>query len=391
METERTVRFCFEGDFQAPTASGRFSRELLMASRGLEMAVSAHPRASYSHMDEMILPPFFEKVFKRPPSGKIRISCVPAFTLPQSPDRGTRINTGWFDPYNLSTSEKEVLKKSHFILVPSKLHATALISNGFSTNKIFDLPPAVNLKTFFPKAKSPLYCRPASDIFRFLWVGSPLRRKGVDKLIESYIREFRPNEKVELIIKLTHMPKIKKSFGHEISDLGKRLGSWVKDFPPVKVISEYVADSDLAALMASADALVSSSNAYSTCLTVYEAMACGVPIIGPESLAGISGLNDECGYVYPTVSGEMPAGSLYPSSEITLCRQPDVLGLSMAMRKVFNCSTDAAAKGAKARGIASGRATWKQLVATLLENFGKAGTDEKPGKKNPSAGKAKPD
>ncbi|MBF0499542.1 MAG: glycosyltransferase [Candidatus Riflebacteria bacterium] len=363
-EDTRPTRFCFEGDYCAPTASGRITRELVLAARGLEMPLSLRERKAYGPRLDEPLPTFLQQLAKRPPSGHVRIFCLPAFALPDSVERGAFWAISGFDAVHPMPGEIASMKRVEKLWVPSAMHRRVLQKSGMPAMKLEILPPAVNRKIFHPRAESVDELGP--NAFRFLAVVNPLRRKGIDLILRAYIEEFKSGEPVRLILKLTHMPKLKKDFAYEISDLGKRLGALNKMFAPVVVYSETWSDAKLAGLMAGCQAFVTANRAYHTALAAREAMAAGLPVVGPACLADLIGLNEETGYLVPTHEAPIEADGLFANSPATVIDEVDIAAMRKRMREAFTEAKHAREKGRMASRAGRADPDWKTLAAAML-------------------------
>ncbi|MFZ2956055.1 MAG: hypothetical protein WA705_04080 [Candidatus Ozemobacteraceae bacterium] len=370
-EDQRPTRFCFEGDYSAPTASGRMTRELVLAARGHEMPLSLRERKSYGPRFEEPLPPFLEQLIRRPPSGRIRILCMPAFALPENVDRGEFWAISGFDPIHPTPLEIAALKRVEKLWVPSAAHRKALQKAGMPAMKLEIMPPAVNRKIFHSRAEIPDEIarrseKPGEKTFRFLAVVNPLRRKGVDLILRAYLEEFKPDESVHLVLKMTHLPKLKKDFPYEISDLAKRLGALNRMFARVDVFAETWTDNKLAGLMAGCNAFVTANRAYHTAMVVREAMAAGLPIIGPTCLTDILELDETTGYLVSTREVSMEEGGLFADSPETMVEEVEIEALRKRMREAFTDQRNTREKGMAA--IRAGRTApdWKNLAGRLL-------------------------
>ncbi len=360
-------RYCFEGDFCSPTASGRIIRELVLGARSLEMPLAMKQRKTYLHSPDFPVSKFLKSLAERPPSGQVRIICAPAFSLPEKVDRGIFWAISGFDPLHPTNVELERLSRPDRVWVTSPAHLQAFNAKH-KDRKVSLLELAVNEKIFSPFAKRPAMLKD-NKCFTFLAVLNPLRRKGLDILLRAYIEEFKPREPVKLILKMTHMPKLKKNFPYEIGDLAKRLGALNRMFAPVEVIAKTVDDDELAGLMSGCNALVSVNRAYHTALVVRESMACGLPVIGPKLLKELVGVDEKSAWFFLTKKTSMEAGSLFPDSPATTVEEPEIVSLRMAMRAAFVQAEQTRERGLAALEISRKWKSWTDLAEKMRDIF----------------------
>ncbi len=298
----------------------------------------------------------------RPPSGRLRVVCAPAFALPESVERGDYWAITGFDPILATQTEWQNLKKPRLLFLPSDRHLEACVSHGIGKERMFRFPLGIDHGVFRPGG-GPSTLVPDKKEFRFLFLGNPLFRKGLDLVLKAFITEFKPQENVRLVVKLTHLPKMKKHLPYEIPDLVRRLGGLNRMFPEVTVISQLLPEKDYARLVASCDVLVNGNRSFTTGLPVMEAMACGLPVIGPEPLRELAGLREETGFPLPVRMTVVPAGRLFPDSPECSVGEVEEVSLRNAMRAAFSRPDETTGKGRNACRQAKKVVGW--------ENFGK--------------------
>ncbi|HOY66977.1 MAG TPA: glycosyltransferase family 4 protein [Candidatus Ozemobacteraceae bacterium] len=327
----RPDRICFECDTSALSFLGRFGRELLLAARGVELPLSLLARKSYDHDETFPLPPFLAKLAERPPSGGTRLVCLPAFALPLSIEEGRYWALTGFDPGFLSQAEIRALKRPERLFVPSSRHASRLREIGIPADRITVLEPAVSPVVFHPAAAWPVDRLPRPKATVFIAILSPLRRQGIDLLLRAWIEEFKAGEPVHLLLKLSHLPRLKKKLPYEISDLARRLGALNRLFAPVTVLEGAWSDEALAGLIAGSDVLVAPDRLSFAGFRAREALCCGTPVIAPAA----AGIDERIGYPVATARVTQAEGTLYPGSPALPLDEPDVADLRRRMREAF--------------------------------------------------------
>ncbi len=267
---------------------------------------------------------------------------------------------------NTDLTQLRRLQRAGLVIVPSEKHAQACKKAGINAQRIKIAPIPVNTEIFNPRAVCPEEYLNKKDYFRIITSGNPLNRKGLEDVLKAYIKEFKPTEKVELIIKLTHLPKIKKDFAYEVLDFRKKLGALNSMFAKVTVIDNTLSDADYAGLLASADIYVAGNLAFNSAINVREATACGLHIIGADYLNSISNLPMNTIIPVKTNVIEMPKGELYADSPIIKVHQLDSQGLSYAMRKAFNAKDSLRGRKAGIAASFKNEITWDELARLVV-------------------------
>jgi len=195
-----------------------------------------------------------------------------------------------------------------------------------------------------PYGVDPAVFRPSGEtwpveregVFRVLYLGGAVYRKGCDLAIRAYCRAFAPQEPTGLVLKL------------------QGRGSFYRDAPAIQApedradwqlaVSDRYSDAEVAALVRSVDVVVQPYRAEGFCLPLLEAMACGVPV------------------VYPAHG---PAPEYVPRDAgiaVGVCRgEPDVDDLARALRWLWKHPAERAAMGAAGREAAA-RHSWRAVA-----------------------------
>lgn len=189
------------------------------------------------------------------------------------------IKKNYADCYIMEKCHKEHML-ADCILVPTNTVKQSLVQEGISPDKIRIVPYGVDLE-FFNKSNESIQ----SDIFRILFVGEISFRKGCHYLLDAW-SQMKP-KKAELIL----IGHIEKEF--EIY-LNKYKGN------NTRIIS-YISQSDLKEYYQSASLFILPSLAEGSARVIYEAMACGLPVIYTD-MSGSIARNGIDGYEIPAFS-----------------------------------------------------------------------------------------
>lgn len=157
------------------------------------------------------------------------------------------------------------------IWVPSHWQRRIFIRNGLARAKIRVVPLGYDPERF-KLAHKP---REAGRPYRFLFVGKWETRKGVRELLAAFTGEFRPHERVELVM-AAHNP-FRPNFDAARA-LSEELARLRADGTRVTMVAP-MSEAALVELYQSADAFVLPTRAEGWGLPLLEAMACGLPCI----------------------------------------------------------------------------------------------------------------
>ncbi len=362
----KPANVCIIANFRSPTFTGRVGTAILDAAKKQNFFFAGSERRSYAWQKEFILPESVSKTLELPDVSKSRcyVSNIYSFGQEHAGPQDSWIAS--FDPMSENQPQLKRLQRAGLVIVPSEKHAQICKKAGIKPQRIKIVPIPVNTEIFNPRAVCPKDYVNKKDYFRIITSGNPLNRKGLEDILQAYIKEFNPSEKVELIIKLTHLPKIKKDFAYEVLDFRKKLGALNSMFAKVTVIDSTMTDEDYAGLLASADVYAAGNLSFNSAITVREAAACGLHIIGADYLNSISNLPMNTIIPVKTQDYEMPKGELYADSPSIKVKKLDSQGLSYAMRKAFNAKDSLRGRKLGIAASFKNSITWDELAKLVL-------------------------
>jgi glycosyltransferase involved in cell wall biosynthesis len=146
------------------------------------------------------------------------------------------------------------------IICTSKFTYNSLARNGIDESKIITVPYGVDSNLFYVDGKK------SADEFNLLFVGQSSERKGLDRLIDSWIKLNLSNATLTLI-------------GGDI-----KYNKQVNSTCCIKSLGR-VSDSELRKQMSQSDALILPSIAEGFGLVILQSLACGTPVIATENSA----------------------------------------------------------------------------------------------------------
>jgi glycosyltransferase involved in cell wall biosynthesis len=363
----RQPRVCVVAGFHSPSFSGRVAAEIIAASRGVELALAASELPVYPVQKNLKVSALVDKMLQRPESGRFRLWVMPPSALPQSLEQGEMWCYTAFDPFFCDVSALKKLKKAERIWVPSARHVEACVKAGCKRDSLRVFPVPVNLRTFHPRVVCPARFAPEPGYFRFILSASPVKRKGIKEVLQAFIKEFKADEKVELVIRLTQFPRPRKEFSYEIADLKSRLGALNKMFARVTVIAESLSDQEYAGLLASADAFVAAGTSFNSAVSVREAMACALAVIGPQTLTEFTEISSEHAFLLPVKPVELEAGFLYSGSPSGKSWSVSDEDLRRGMREAYTCCNKSRKMGLAAQRLMKKQNDWKKFALELKE------------------------
>lgn len=212
--------------------------------------------------------------------------------------------------------------------------------------------------------------------FKFLFVGGTILRKGIDVLLDAYMRTFSGDDDVVLVIKDFGVGTYYRNQTHEgfIREIQGKAGA-----PRIEYISDDLPVTALRDLYRSCDCLVHPFRGEGFGLPVAEAMACGLPVIVPDEGGASDFCTPETAMLIPTVRKHMPANLARGLDTLSKpwWLEPNVRVLGDRMREMYEAPekfTDMAMKG-REKILSSNR--WShsaQSAGTFLEALGGPGS-----------------
>ncbi len=199
-----------------------------------------------------------------------------------------------------------LLKKFTGILAISDALAEDYLANGFSSDQVFTLMNSVDTDLFKPatshgeKLQLKKHFNLPEDSLLLLFVGSLIRRKGVDHLVQAFIKAHHYNPKAHLWLigpqNIAENPSLDESFVFKIKQLVAIAG-----LENAVTFAGLVAGREtLSEVYRTADAFVFPSRKEGLPNVVLEAMASGLPVIVSD-LPGLKNVVSPCktGVVIP--------------------------------------------------------------------------------------------
>lgn len=251
------------------------------------------------------------------------------------------------------------------IWVPTAWLKDCYVRSGIPEAKVVVVPNGVDGEVFKPEGeKFPLRTRKGC---KFLFLGGTIRRKGIDVLLEAYLRAFRGHDDVCLVIKAQSggvygaedLPAILARFRAE--DPGG---------PEIEYRSDDLNEEQVAALYRSCDALVLPYRGEGFGLPIAEAMASGLPVIVTGRGAGMDFVRGDCAYLIPsrTITVQGPPG-FTPGPAGFWLEEPDPAALADLLRQAYTDAAGRRERGRRAREHALAELGWARPAEIALERL----------------------
>lgn len=164
------------------------------------------------------------------------------------------------------------LKQYDEVWVPSKWQKDCMVVQGYKESKIQIIPSGVETKTFYPENIS--FDQHYSDgRFKFVIFGRWSRRKGTTEMIRTFLKTFRKDEPVDLIVSVDNpLPD------DEFKTTYDKLKGYGLEDERIKVV-HFPSREDYIKFMKKGHVFVSCARGEGWNLPLMEAMACGTPSI----------------------------------------------------------------------------------------------------------------
>lgn len=300
----------------------------------------------------------------------LRLSHGPPWMLQRDPKAAVHIGRTTLDTLGMSGEWIERCKGMDELWVPSLFNREMMHEAGVNAPVVV-IPPGVDCDWFHPEAVP--FQVPRRRGFAFLSIFEWIPRNGWDLLLEAWARAFKPQEDVCLILR-SHDPRLPPSAHLQLemerrvaSFLRSRLRSTESDLAPVIVLSHVLSQHDMPRLYAAADAFVLPSRGEGRGLRFLEAMACGLPVIGTRWGGQLAFMSEESSYLIDIerLAPAVPDPG-HPPCIGQLWSIPSVDHLTSLLRRVFEDTREAQARGRRARLEMTSRWTWEHSSQAVL-------------------------
>lgn len=203
--------------------------------------------------------------------------------------------------------------------------------------------------------------------FNFLFVGAWDPRKNIPNLVKAFQTEFTSEEPVSLTIKTINLGLV-----DDISEEIKKL-KMNEEGGQVRIIEAELKHEELASMYTASDCFVLPTHGEAWGLPLFEALACGIPIITTGYGAPNELLRDEAGEPLPGVHflkyQKALAQTNYVYLQDTYWAEPSIPDLMAKMRHVYENSKEEKEKALQTSQIIRDKYDWQEITKPIKERL----------------------
>lgn len=255
----------------------------------------------------------------------------------------------------------QIFNKADELWTPTNYSRQAFLNSNIDGDKVQLIPNGCNPLLFKPYGEK--YKLKTNKKFKFLYVGGTIYRKGIDILLEAYLKSFTNEDDVCLIIKDIAVNKQYK--GINFSDSIKQIAAR-PDIPEIEYIDDEITEEEMAALYRACDVFVSPYRGEGFSLPTLEAMACGLPVVVTKGGATDDFTTDESAWYISAEWKECNPSDFTDLEETLMLLEPNQEELQQTMQFLFKNPLYNTRMGLIGSYIARSKWTWKQATMKVL-------------------------
>ena len=332
---------------------------LQLIDKGHDLSIIPYEQDEYSHRIDKRFAKIVKRVNKQlagPADIHVRHQWPPNLVPPSEghwvviqPWEFGSIPKDWIRTMNESVDE---------VWVPSTYVRDCYVKSGLNPDGITVVPNGVNPERFSPKSKP--YQLKTKKKFKFLFIGGTIARKGIDILLNAYVKSFTRNDDVCLVIK----DMLGNSFykGQTIEEDLKRISS-DQSLPEIEYVNEKLSEEEIAGLYTAADCLVHPYRGEGFGLPIAEALSSELPVIVTNYGAALDFCNDGNSYLIPSkvVYYEEKKIGNRETVDLPWLAEPDQTAVGELMRHIHESYEEAKAKARRGRQLILEKFSWNRV------------------------------
>ncbi len=271
-------------------------------------------------------------------------------------------------PWEFSALRKDfvsLFNNADEIWTPSNFCREVYVRAGVDADKVQIVPNGIDPHLFTPFGDA--FELDSPKRFRFLFVGGTIFRKGIDLLLESYVKTFTADDDVCLVI---------KDMGGDSFYKGQTAGETIArlreqpDAPAIWYSDARLSEEEMAALYRACDVFVAPYRGEGFSLPTLEAMASGLPVIVTAGGATDDFVDETVGWLLPAerraLGNEISGQAM---TDTTYVLEPDSQELGQRMLEAYEQPATGQAKGLAATLRARSIWTWKRATLKMFSRL----------------------
>lgn len=250
------------------------------------------------------------------------------------------------------------------VMVPSAFCRDSLLACGFPAERVATVPHGIDPETFRPADR---VAAGARERLRFLFVGTPARRKGLDVLLRAWQRAFTSSDRATLVIKTTRYDDATRRLYLD-RDWERGVEELRRDGHRVEVTDGVLSDEEMADLFRGADVLCQPFRGEGFGLPLLEAMACGTPVVATAWSGPLDFLRSDAGFLvqdFRPIRAEPLLAGFEGRDFGAAMVEPDLDAVVDALREAYADRERLAELGAGAARAAAAW-TWEAAARSLI-------------------------
>ncbi|MBZ4654816.1 MAG: glycosyl transferase family 2 [Peptococcaceae bacterium] len=361
------------GPLDDVTGYGEVARQLALVMQDLGVDVSVQPQNwGCTHIE---LPPELDKRIKimkhlkQTPESFFYVNVPPFFKRQGKPVIGLTMS----EVDGIPEKWVKACNSVDFVLVPSRFNLETFQQSGVQPEKLKVVPLGINSTYFTPEGPKFTF-PPAHSLFTFLSIGEWTPRKGFDILIRAFVQEFSRDDDVCLVLKCHCNGSDYDPSGNKIQKEIKGIVAREKKSAPPRIfhIPQTLPSQDMPALYRMAQCFVLATRGEGWNVPVFEALACGVPVLVTNWSAYLDFLNEENAYLINVDALEPVPFCGIPTDEIYQGHRwarPNIEHLRYLMRYVYENYAEARNKAAAGQSTVSKHLRWDLCGKRIIQHF----------------------
>lgn len=250
----------------------------------------------------------------------------------------------------------------------SILEGARQFNKDIPSDKVKVVPHGYNPVHYHPQGNKKTF-NMADDHFTFLYVGGWSQgtrdRKGLDIFYQAFVQEFKKDEKVRMIAKITN---IYNSQGYNPVAILQGIERGDNAAPIIIIGDDYANLDDLAALYRCADVFVMPTKADGFNIPGLEALACGVPVLAGDYGGQNEYLREENSWLLTEGTFDWATDANKALYDWTKWKTPSVKEMRQKLRYLYENQKEVKAKAAVAYDSVK-HMTWDNSASIAMEHL----------------------